>query len=131
MTAESKITDRGIERIVSLILRSGVLISGTVVFLGGLFFLARHGAERVDYHSFHKQPIFDRLVHGIIAGALAGRARSMIQLGVLLLMATPIARVAFSIVGFALERDRLYVVITSVVLAILLYSLMAGAAAAT
>lgn len=128
MTGEAKITDRGIERIVSVILRSGVLLSGIVVFLGGLFFLARHGGERVDYHSFHRQPVSDRLVHGIIAGAFSRRARSVIQLGVLLLLATPIARVAFSIVGFALERDRLYVLITSIVLAILLYSLIAGAA---
>jgi uncharacterized membrane protein len=130
LTAEAKITDRGIERIVSVILRSGVLLSGTVVFLGGLFFLARHGGERVDYHAFHRQPVSDRLVHEIIAGAFSRRARSIIQLGVLFLLATPIARVAFSIVGFALERDRLYVVITSIVLAILLYSLIAGAAGA-
>jgi len=123
-------TDRTIENTVSLILRSGVLISGTVVFLGGLFFLARHGHERVEYHTFHAQRASERLVHHIIAGAVALRARSIIQLGVLLLVATPIARVAFSIVGFALERDRLYVVITSIVLAILLYSLIGGAAGA-
>jgi uncharacterized membrane protein len=61
---------------------------------------------------------------------LALRARSIIQLGVLLLVATPIVRVAFSIVGFALEGDRLYVVITSLVLAILLCSLIGGAAGA-
>jgi uncharacterized membrane protein len=84
----------------------------------------------MDYHKFHVQPAHDRLVHEIIAGAFALRSRSIIQLGVLLLIATPIVRVAFSIVGFALEGDRLYVVITSVVLAILLYSLIAGAAGA-
>ncbi len=48
----------------------------------------------------------------------------MIQLGLLLLIATPIARVAFSVVGFAIERDRMYVVFTLIVLAILLYSLL-------
>lgn len=127
---ESKITDRTIERIVSVILRSGVLISGTVVLLGGVFFLARHGHERVAYHTFHAQPASDRLMHHIMAGALALRARSIIQLGVLLLIATPIVRVAFSIVGFALERDRLYVVITSIVLVVLLVSLIGGAAGA-
>jgi uncharacterized membrane protein len=130
MSPQAKMTDRGIEQIVSVILRSGVLISGTIVFLGGLLFLARHGGERVNYHSFHRQPASDRLLHEIIAGAFARRARSVIQLGVLLLVATPIARVAFSIVGFALERDRLYVVITTIVLAILMYSLIAGAAGA-
>ncbi|MFL6450713.1 MAG: DUF1634 domain-containing protein [Bryobacteraceae bacterium] len=127
---EPKMTDRSIEQIVSLILRFGVLVSGTVVLLGGLVFLARHGHERVDYHTFRAQPVSDRLVHGILAGAFEFRARSIIQIGVLLLLATPIARVAFSIVGFALERDKLYVIITSVVLAILLYSLIGGAAGA-
>jgi len=127
MTAP-KMTDRSIERIVSLILRSGVLVSGTVVLLGGLFFLARHGHERVDYHTFQAQPASDRFVHEIVAGAVALRARSIIQVGVLLLLATPIARVAFSIVGFALEGDKLYVILTSIVLAILLYSLIGGAA---
>jgi uncharacterized membrane protein len=53
-----------------------------------------------------------------------GRGRGLIQLGLLFLIATPIARVAFSIVGFAIERDRMYVVFTLIVLAILLYSLL-------
>jgi|tagenome__1003787_1003787.scaffolds.fasta_scaffold20979295_3 uncharacterized membrane protein len=125
-----KMTDRSIEQIVSVILRTGVLVSGTVVLLGGVFFLASHGREQVDYHKFHVQPAPDRLVHEIVAGAFGLRARSIIQLGVLLLVATPIVRVGFSIVGFVLEGDRLYVAITSLVLAILLYSLIAGAAGA-
>jgi uncharacterized membrane protein len=128
--SHAKMTDRSIERIVSVILRTGVLISGTVVLLGGIFFLAAHGHEAADYHKFHVQPAPDRLVHGILSGAFGFRARSIIQLGVLLLVATPIVRVAFSIVGFALEGDRLYVVITSLVLAILLFSLIGGAAGA-
>ena len=57
-----------------------------------------------------------------------GRGRGVIQLGLLLLIATPIARVAFSVVGFALERDRMYVVFTLIVLAILLYSLLGSGA---
>jgi uncharacterized membrane protein len=50
----------------------------------------------------------------------------MIQLGIILLIATPVLRVAVSLVGFALERDRVYVAITGLVLAILLYSLFSG-----
>jgi uncharacterized membrane protein len=48
----------------------------------------------------------------------------LIQLGLLLLIATPIVRVALSIVGFTIERDYLYVGFTAVVLVILLYSLL-------
>ncbi|MBV9295185.1 MAG: DUF1634 domain-containing protein, partial [Acidobacteriaceae bacterium] len=78
-------------------------------------------------HTFRGQPSIDRIVSEIIKGAFAVRARSIIQLGILLLIATPIARVAFSLVGFALGRDRTYVVITAIVLTVLLVSLITGA----
>lgn len=58
--------------------------------------------------------------------ALELRSRGIIQLGLLLLLATPVARVAFSIYAFAHQRDLTYVFITSIVLAILLYSLASG-----
>jgi uncharacterized membrane protein len=48
---------------------------------------------------------------------------AVIQLGLLILIATPVARVIFSLVGFVLERDRVYVAITLAVLAILAYSI--------
>jgi uncharacterized membrane protein len=121
------ITDASIERMVSVLLRTGVVISGVIVFFGGMYYLARHGYERADYRTFHGEPSIDRLAGQIFAGALAFRGRSIIQLGLLLLIATPIARVAFSLVAFALERDRTYVVITAIVLTILLYSLISGA----
>jgi uncharacterized membrane protein len=53
-------------------------------------------------------------------------ARAIIQLGLLLLIATPVARVAFSAVAFAIEHDYMYVVITLIVLAILSYSLFSS-----
>ena len=57
---------------------------------------------------------------------LAFRGRGLIQFGLLLLIATPVARVAFSVAAFAIQRDRLYVVVTLIVLAILTYSLAGG-----
>ena len=122
-----KITDTSIERIVSALLRAGVVISGTVVLLGGVYYVVRHGHEATDHHTFHGEPAVDRMVGQIVAGAFSLRARSIIQLGLLLLIATPIARVAVSLVGFVLERDRAYVVITAVVLVVLLYSLVSNA----
>jgi uncharacterized membrane protein len=121
------ITDTSIERMVSVLLRTGVVVSGTIVLSGGVYYLARHGYENANYGTFHGEPSIDRIVGQIVAGAHALRARSIIQLGLLLLIATPIARVAFSLVAFALERDRTYVVITAIVLTILLYSLISGA----
>lgn len=122
-----KINDSNIERMVSVLLRTGVTISGAVVLAGGVLYLIRHGYERVDYHVFHSQPAIDSLLPQIVAGAASLRSRSVIQLGILLLIATPIARVAFSLVGFTLERDRTYVLITAIVLAVLLFSLIHGA----
>jgi uncharacterized membrane protein len=60
----------------------------------------------------------------VIQSVRNGRGRGWIQLGLLLLIATPIARVVFSVAGFILERDRLYVTFTLIVLAVLLYSLL-------
>ncbi len=122
-----KVTDVGIERMVSVLLRTGVIISGAVVLGGGILYLLRHGHDHVDYHVFHAQAAVDSLLDQIIKGAIALRSRSIIQLGMLLLIATPVARVGCSLVGFAFERDRTYVIITAIVLAVLLFSLVHGA----
>jgi len=58
--------------------------------------------------------------------ALSFHPRSIIQLGLLLLIATPVARVAFSVLAFAWQRDRTYVIVTLIVFAILIYSLTGG-----
>jgi uncharacterized membrane protein len=72
---------------------------------------------------FHGEPNQLRTISGILREALAFQGRGIIQLGLLLLIATPVARVALSIVGFAAERDRMYVGFAAIVLVILLYSL--------
>jgi uncharacterized membrane protein len=69
-----------------------------------------------------------RPISGALHSIIHERGRSLIQLGLLLLIATPIARVVFSIVGFAIERDRMYVAFTLIVLAVLLYSLLGSGA---
>lgn len=98
-------TDDRIEKTVSNVLRAGVLISGSVVLAGGLYFAARHGGEQVRFRVFDGQPAIDCHPGAIILGALQGHARSIIQLGILLLIATPIIRVAVLLIDFALERD--------------------------
>jgi uncharacterized membrane protein len=125
--AGPSISDFDIEQMISVLLRTGVIVAGAVVLGGGLYYLWRHGYEPVDLHKFVSQPSVDRHAGEIVRGAFSGRARSIIQLGILLLIATPIARVALALVGFALEHDRKYVAITAIVLAVLLYSLISGA----
>jgi uncharacterized membrane protein len=124
---KAHVTDRTIENLVSVLLMTGVLISAAFVLCGGIYFVLRHAGDATDYQVFRGEPRIDRLISEIVRGALRLRARSIIQFGILLLIATPILRVAASLVGFALEGDRKYVVVTSIVLTVLLYSLVSGA----
>lgn len=105
-------------------LRVGVLVAATVVLIGGSLYLVRHGTTLPDYRVFRGEPSDLRTVTGIAADALALQSRGVIQLGLLLLIATPVARVAFAGLAFAKQRDRLYVVVTLIVLGVLLYSLI-------
>jgi uncharacterized membrane protein len=116
--------DRRLALILGNLLRTGVLLSAAVVLAGAYIYLARHAHEPANYRIFRGEPTDYRTISGVIHSVMNGRGRGLIQLGLLLLIATPIARVSFSVVGFAIERDRMYVVFTLIVLAILLFSLL-------
>ena len=118
-------TDHRLEVIISVLLRTGVSIAATVVLLGGICFLSEHGHEQPTYQAFHGTAKTYRSISGVIHAARPSNCQAVIQLGLLLLILTPIARVAFSLAGFALEHDRTYVMLTSIVLLILIYSLAA------
>lgn len=116
--------DKKIETLIGSLLRTGVLSSALVVFVGAIIFLAGNARSPAGYSVFHGEPADLRTVGGVLRDVAALRGRGIIQLGLLLLIATPVARVAFSIFGFCKERDRLYAVIAAIVLLILLYSLI-------
>jgi len=115
--------DLRIEVIIGALLRTGVILAAAVVLFGAVVYLARHGQQVASYGVFHGEPEALKSLTGIIHGALHMSGRAIIQLGLLLLIATPVARVAFSAVAFAIEGDYLYVWITLFVLGVLLYSL--------
>jgi uncharacterized membrane protein len=117
-------TDERAERWIARLLQVGVLVAALIVLAGGIVFLARHGSALPRYGVFEGQPPELRSVGGIVREAASFRGRGLIQLGLLILIATPIARVVLSVVVFRLQRDRLYVGITLVVLALLLWSLV-------
>jgi len=121
--AERDWTDQRIENILANLLRSGVLLSALVVLIGGVIYLIRHGHSPVDFRVFRGESADLRSVRGTIRDALELRGQGIIQLGLLLLIATPVARVAFSIFGFTEERDGMYLVFTFIVFSVLLYSL--------
>lgn len=115
--------DKRIETWVGVMLRTGVLIAAAVVLTGGVLYLAQNRGPRPDYTHFHGEPARLLSLSGIGHGVMMLDARSIIMLGLLLLIATPVARVGMCIVGFLFERDRMYVTVSSVVLVILMYSL--------
>jgi len=117
-------TDQRIEIIIGTLLRAGVLLAATVVLIGGVLYIVRHGDDTVNYTTFHGEPEALKSIPGVVHGVAAFQARAIIQLGLLLLIATPIARVLFSAIAFGLEHDYMYVVITLIVLGVLLYSLL-------
>lgn len=120
--------DQQIETIIGLLLRVGVLIAAAVVAFGAVIFLWRHGATHASYRTFAGVPASLRHPSLIVDDALHLSGRAVIQLGLLCLIATPVARVVFSAVAFLIERDYLYVVITLIVLGTLLFSLVGAAA---
>lgn len=115
--------DLRIEVIIGSLLRIGVLLAALVVLAGAGLYLVRHGHQTVNYSTFHGQPAALTHLASIVRGAFTLNAHAVIQLGLLLLIATPVARVIFSAVAFAMERDYMYVFITLIVLAVLMYSL--------
>jgi uncharacterized membrane protein len=122
----AKWSDAAVERAISTLLRAGLILAAGMVLAGGVWYLIRYGSSQPDYRVFRGERSDLRSLSGILRGVLALHPRDFIQFGLVLLIATPVARVAFSVFAFAMQRDRTYLVITLIVLAILLYSLFGG-----
>lgn len=115
--------DKRLEIIIGNLLRVGVLLAAAVVLAGAGLYLLQHHADRVQYGSFVRESESIRTVPGIVQSAAHLNSEGLMQLGLVLLIATPVARVVMAVVGFAMERDRLYVVVSLIVLGVLLASL--------
>jgi len=119
--------DQRMDQIMGALLRTGVLLAAGLVFIGGIIFLVRHPQPTTNYRVFQGEPEELRTIPGILREAGQLHGRGLIQLGLLLLIATPVARVLFSVFAFLYERDWTYVVVTLIVLGLLAYSLFFGA----
>ncbi len=123
--------DAQMDQTLGNLLRAGVLLAAVVTAVGGAIYLAKRWEQAApDLHQFayaDKAPPAElSSVAAVTAYAFSGRGAGLIQLGVLLLIATPVARVAFSVYAFARQRDWLYVFVTVIVLVLLLFSLFGG-----
>lgn len=114
--------DLKMEIAISRMLLAGVSVAASVVLVGWILYLWRaHGVEP-DYHHFHGVPSPPDRIAPIFDGIRHLDSRSIIRLGILFLIATPIMRVAFCLFSFAAQKDKIYVVVSGIVLTVLLYS---------
>lgn len=105
------------------LLITGVIISGSLILIGGIYYLIQEGLSLPHFKTFRGVPSNLKSVKQIFTGFIHLDSLSLIQMGLLLLIATPIARVIFSVIGFLFEKDYLYVLISLIVLAIIAYSI--------
>jgi len=120
---KNKVSDYDIESVMGKLLITGVIISGTLILAGGIFYIIQEGLSIPHFKTFRGVPSNLRSVKQICTGFVHLESLSIIQMGLLLLIATPIARVIFSVIGFLFEKDYLYVLISLIVLAIIAYSI--------
>ena len=104
---------------IGMVLRVGVLASALILLFGGVIYLMRHGTEDAPDRRRFLPPEFARPAE-VVDAALQWRGRALIQLGVMLLIATPVLRVGYSLCAFARSRDFVYVFFSLAVLVILL-----------
>lgn len=116
-------TDYQIDQVIGRLLQIGVLVAAAVTFVAGVLYLARHGGGVADYHVFHSVPQTLSSLGGIYHGLVAGQRAAFVQLGLVLLILTPMARVALTLGAFLIQKDRLYVLLTTIVLSVLVYGL--------
>lgn len=122
-----RVDDHEVEQIIGQLLRAGVLLAAMVVLVGAVLYLRQSAHQYPHYHTFRGVAGQLKSITGVAHGVAALDPESIIQLGLLLLIATPVARVAFSVAAFALEHDAMYVIMTLIVLGVLLFSLIRSA----
>lgn len=114
-----------LEMAMGRMLQIGVTIAAAVVFIGGVIYLAQNGGSLRDYEHFHAATSATTTVAGIFAAAAHLDPRGIMDFGILLLIATPVCRVIFGVVGFAWLRDKLYTIVSLIVLGVLVFSFVA------
>lgn len=118
--------DARMDIIMGRLLQVGVLLAAGVVLVGGVMLVLAHNGDRVNYRTFVAHPLELRHPAALLHGIAHGDAAAIVELGILMLIATPICRVAFALVAFSIERDRLYMVVSLIVLAVLLWGMLRG-----
>lgn len=127
-TGKENLNDKDIQVILGTLLRAGVIISMSIVLIGGVIFLIHHKGAITDYKVFKPELNKFSSIVAIFRGVLSFQGDAIVQFGILMLIFTPIARIVFAIFSFLIERDYLYVFIGMIILAIITISLNGGLA---
>lgn len=119
-----------IELLISWLLLGGVVVSMATVLVGLLLMFVHHPEYLQSAADLRRLTApgaaFPNTLAGVARGVLVGQGQAVVVFGLLLLVATPILRVAVSMLGFFFLRDRTYSVICAVVLVVLLISFLLG-----
>jgi len=123
---------RQMESLVRRVLQVGLLASMALVLVGMLLFGAVHPSRLTSSESLpalvDPGAKFPHTLDDVASAASDLSAEGIIAAGLLVLIATPVLRVALSVVGFALQHDWVYVGLTALVLLVLLGSFLVGKA---
>lgn len=123
----SKFTDNQLQNTIGNVLRYGVLSALTVTLLGGIILLLKDSQQVVSFSTFiEKDQNLFLVFKNILNGVKEWNGESIIFLGILLLFLTPALRLLLSLFSFLLEKDRMYVIITSIVIAVIILSVSFG-----
>ncbi|HEX7381231.1 MAG TPA: DUF1634 domain-containing protein [Nevskiaceae bacterium] len=115
-------SDTRVDHAIGLVLRLGVVISAIIVLFGAVLYLLHHGGGLPDYRVFHRASANLINFPDLFAGAAALNGIDIIQIGLLVLIATPMSRVVLAAYAFFRQRDLLYVLVSAVVFAVVMVS---------
>ncbi|WP_133712363.1 DUF1634 domain-containing protein [Myroides indicus] len=123
----TKFTDKDLQIIIGNVLRYGVWLALTVALIGGFILLLSSSEQTIDFQNFTiKDNNLFEVFNAIIAGVKQGNGEAIIFLGIIFLFLTPALRLVLSLISFFLEKDRLYVFITLIVIGIIVLSVSFG-----
>lgn len=129
-TANQKALIGFTELLISGLLRIGVMTSLGIIVTGLVIIFTHHPSYMTTYSELKRLTTpgaaFPHTLSEMSNGVITGRGQAVMVLGLIILIGTPIMRVAVSVAVFAFQRDWVFVLITSLVLAVLLVSFLLG-----
>ena len=134
MTVEER--SKEMQNLISKTLAYGVIVSTVILFIGVVLMVAEGTTGyQCDLSSlscllhYNGTSIphgdYPNTIQSLVSGVIQLKPFAVIELGIVALLATPVFRVGMSVLVFAVEKDRIFVIITLVVLAALLFSFFA------